>query len=240
MTKITTFQEIEKIINNEQKANEKIEKIGKALTKRLGFEIEVFEIPFIDDKTIIICVDSAHINITNDLSITILNPEAHNIANSDLVYVADGNNDILYTVDDKNNNEVIISKQKFIELMNDSYNEKIINKAKELNNNVIDIIDIYNNYCSETNQVDNYYYSFENPKEFFNNKCIFLDAWEAVRAVLFGEININHNIITFDGYGNLISMTKREAINEIIADADNDFIDYVKEILIKNNLFKDY
>lgn len=228
--KTTTFKEIKNIIDNEN--DHWNEKIGEALTKKLGFEIKVFEIPYNDDKTIVIYVHSAHINIINDLSITILNPEAHNIANSDLIHVVDGNNDIIYTVDDKNNNEVIISKQKFIELMNHPYNREIVNKVKELhNNNVINIINIYNNYCIETNQSDDIYYSFDEPEEFFNNKAIFSNAYEAVRAVQFGKVSFNDEIITFNGYGNLITMSKEEATREIFDCIDEDFINYVKDLL---------
>lgn len=230
MKQVTTFKEIENIINNEN--DHWNEKIGEVLTKKLGFEIKVFEVAYIDDKAIVVYVHSKHINIINDLSITILNPEMHNIANSDLIYVADGNNDIIYTVDDKNNNEVIISKQQFIELMNHPYNREIVNKAKELhNNNVINIINIYNNYCIETNQSDDIYYSFDEPEDFFNNKAIFSNAYEAVRAVQFGKVSFNDEIITFNGYGNLITMTKEEVIEEIFNYIDDDFIDYLKDLL---------
>ena len=234
MKQITTFQEIENIINNEQDHWD--EKIGEALTKKLGFKIEVFEIPYIDDRTIIICVDSAHVGIINDLSITILNSEAHNIANSDLVYVADGNNDILYTVNNNDDDETIISKQKFIELMNDPYNNEVINKVKELHyNNVVNIINIYNNYCIETNQFENIYYSFDEPEEFFNNKDIFSSAYEAVRAVQFGKVSFNDEIITFNVYANLITMSKDEAIEEIFNCIDDDFINYLKDFLKEYN-----
>lgn len=222
MKETTIFKEIKNIIDNEH--NHWNEKIGEVLTKRLGFEIKVFEIPFIDDNTIVIYVHSVHINITNDLSITVLNPKAHNITNS--------NNAIIYTVDDKNNNEVVISKQKFIELTNDSYNEKIINKVKELyNNKTINIITLYNQYCYETNQFGYIYYSFDDPKEFFNNKAIFSSTYEAVRAVQFGKVSFNDEIITFNGYGNLVTMSKEETINEIFNYIDDDFIDYLKELL---------
>lgn len=83
-----------------------------------------------------------------------------------------------------------------------------------------DWLNAHNTYCQETSS-DNEIFIFD--EEFFNT---YFDGrpMEAARATNFGEVNWNHEYITFDGYGNLKSIYSIE--NEIDKDA---IIEHIKE-----------
>lgn len=96
----------------------------------------------------------------------------------------------------------------------------------ELNN--VDQISLANLYFSECDP-DNYIHDFE--EEFLNE--YFSSPADAASAVFFGNIQSwNDPYIRFNGYGNLVSMSEREAaeraqmvVNEIYENID--FSDYI-------------
>lgn len=89
-------------------------------------------------------------------------------------------------------------------------------------------IALFNEYASE-HDADNYIYDFS--EELFNE--FFAKPADAARAVVFGSVDWSHDYIRFNGYGNLQSMTERDAAefaemyaDEIYdADAYGDYID---------------
>ncbi len=74
-----------------------------------------------------------------------------------------------------------------------------------------DKIDCYNEYCYAKNDPDNVIAPFD--EEFFRNA--FSEPMEAARAVHFGNIKTwNDPYIKFNGYGNLVSLSKSEAVQK--------------------------
>lgn len=69
-----------------------------------------------------------------------------------------------------------------------------------------------NTYCSENGYTDNEIFDFDD--DFFNT---FFESkpMEAARSAHFGEINWNDDYITFNGYGNLKSISKYAVEREI-------------------------
>jgi len=72
-------------------------------------------------------------------------------------------------------------------------------------------ISLWNEYCSEQcNEDEIYVFDDEFFEIFFNNKPM-----EAARAASFGEVNWSDEYISFNGYGNLKSLSESQAINAI-------------------------
>lgn len=69
---------------------------------------------------------------------------------------------------------------------------------------------------------------YENDEEFFN-MMFEGKAMEAVRAAHYGDYNYNHDLVKFDGYGNLESLTYRDYEEEL-----KDSIDEIIEALEEN------
>lgn len=65
------------------------------------------------------------------------------------------------------------------------------------------LVQLNNTYCDEQNYLDDQIYS--NGEEFFENN-FGGNIMEAVRAVSYGEYNYTHDWVTYNGYGNLITM----------------------------------
>lgn len=67
---------------------------------------------------------------------------------------------------------------------------------------------------------------WENDGEFFD--CVFENKLDVARAICYGNYNYNDDWVKFDGYGNLVSYTEYEMIEEI-----KDSIDEIVENLIE-------
>lgn len=66
----------------------------------------------------------------------------------------------------------------------------------------MDIIDIHNRYCEESNNMDDYIYSMEEFDEIMNGMA----PWEVARACFYGhEFCPAHDYFRFNGYANLES-----------------------------------
>ena len=61
-----------------------------------------------------------------------------------------------------------------------------------------ELVELWNIYCD-----NDYIFPFDDPESFFNET--FGTAYDACRALQFGEVSWNDCYITFDGYGNLKS-----------------------------------
>jgi hypothetical protein len=87
--------------------------------------------------------------------------------------------------------------------------EQFIKKAveiidNEISNNNFECMQLHNIYVSEIcNDTDNEI--FELDEEFFN---MFFEgkAFNLVQRIKYGDVELNHNFIKFDGYGNLESL----------------------------------
>jgi len=112
----------------------------------------------------------------------------------------------------------------YSESMNDEELEKIF-KYIELdyeNKDDSEKISLWNEYCSEQRNEDEIYdFDDEFFELFFSNKPM-----EAARAASFGEVNWSDDYISFDGYGNLKSLS-----NPINAIDENSLIEWLIENL---------
>ena len=78
--------------------------------------------------------------------------------------------------------------------------EQIKDAIKDMTD--LDIMELNNVFCELENYMDNYIY--------INDEYFFIDHFEEginiARAVQYGDYNVNHNYVKFNGYGNLESM----------------------------------
>ena len=80
-----------------------------------------------------------------------------------------------------------------------------------------ELVSYFNDYCYDNSDFDSQIYEFD--EEFFNE--YFSSPLEASRATYFGEISSwADEYITFNGYGNLKSMSQWVARDEILDDVD--------------------
>lgn len=85
-----------------------------------------------------------------------------------------------------------------------------------------DLISIHNEYCGSVNAYDDYIYSMEDIDEL----CAGQDAyWIACRAI-FGDFNAMDDYITFNGYGNFVTLNEYSIKHHVFID---DIVDYIVE-----------
>lgn len=69
--------------------------------------------------------------------------------------------------------------------------------------NTTEKVNLLNEYYNEVNYSDNFIYDFDE-----RTFCeIITDPWEAMRSTVFGGVNFSHDYFTFDGYGNLETLS---------------------------------
>ena len=91
--------------------------------------------------------------------------------------------------------------------------EMILEALKNASNDTV--VDLWNEYCNENNSMDDYI--FDNGESFFEEN--FSDrVMDAVRSVQYGDYNVAHDYVCFNGYGNL------ESFN--CADDENSPVDF--------------
>ena len=126
------------------------------------------------------------------------------------------------------------AKKKELKKMMDTYYDFIINYLINLKDD--ELLDLWNDYCSEENMDDYIYY---NDEDFFEEYFI-NNVDEAVRAVCYGDYRYRDTYVIFNGYANLESFNKHSLDHYIyISDLasyleDNHFLedeyfDYVEE-----------
>ena len=71
---------------------------------------------------------------------------------------------------------------------------------------------------------------WENDKYFFELFYSEINGLEIARAIYYGDYNYNDDYVRIDGYGNLVSYTEYEMIEEI-----KDYIDEIVENLIEHH-----
>ncbi len=117
---------------------------------------------------------------------------------------------------------------------------------KELENKLIEDVDTIALFIYMVNYYDGGLDDmrfYKNDSEFFDT--YFRDKLDAVRAVSFGEYNYYHDRVTFDEYGNLMTMTEnkyeRHLIENVsyIIDESTDDIDRINELLLYTDLDDD-
>ena len=94
--------------------------------------------------------------------------------------------------------------------------EKLLNAIREGNN-----IDLLKSVVSDVNSYDGSLENLEynwNDDDFF--ECYFNDKMEVARAVCYGEYNYTDDMVKFDGYGNLKSVSQFEYEAELKDNAD--------------------
>lgn len=90
------------------------------------------------------------------------------------------------------------------------------------------MVQLNNEYCDQQNCPDDQIYS--NDANFFADN--FSDMMEAVRAVSYGDYNYTHDWVTYNGYGNLVTMSSVgtddlcENIEIIAENVSENFSDY--------------
>jgi hypothetical protein len=90
------------------------------------------------------------------------------------------------------------------------------------------LVQLNNTYCDNVNCPDDQIYS--NDANFFADN--FSDMMEAVRAVSYGDYNYTHDWVTYNGYGNLVTMSSVgtddlcENIEIIAENVSENFSDY--------------
>ena len=92
--------------------------------------------------------------------------------------------------------------------------EQIKDAIKMMTDN--DIMELNNIFCELENYIDNYIYI--NDDEFFN--LFFQERIDIARAVQYGDYNISHEYVKFNGYGNLETMGYLD-LNDLADTVDN-------------------
>lgn len=107
--------------------------------------------------------------------------------------------------------------------------EKIINYLLENTEELENVVREINSWNGSLSNLE----AFPNDEDFFD---IFFgrNVMGAVRAVQYGDYNINDDYVEFDGYGNLVSFNYQDHIDELKAE-----VDVIAELLIEyhDNLY---
>lgn len=85
-----------------------------------------------------------------------------------------------------------------------SYMEKLIDIMEDLEDHTSSrsrIVDLWNDYCEGCNYMDDYVYTFDK----YTLEEHFQNAYDAVRACLYGNVHPNHEYFQYNGYGNIVT-----------------------------------
>ena len=88
--------------------------------------------------------------------------------------------------------------------------------------NTADKVNLLNEYYEANNFYDDGIYSFD--EDMF--KEVVSNPWEAMRSTVFGDVNMTHDYFTFNGYGNIETLSDWK-IDELFEDSD--FQEWAKE-----------
>ena len=97
-------------------------------------------------------------------------------------------------------------------------------RIKEILDNMdtAEIIAVHNEYCNESNRMDNYIYSMAE----FDEICDSMEPWEIARTCYYGEFRPCDDYFRFNGYGNFESFDYwKEESSGIYTDDIAEFID---------------
>lgn len=114
--------------------------------------------------------------------------------------------------------------------------QKIIDYLLENTEELEDVVREINSWNGSLSNLE----AFPNDEDFFD---IFFgqDVMGAVRAVQYGDYNINDDYVGFDGYGNLVSFNYREYIDELKSEVEEIvelLVEYHSEIYISDELME--
>lgn len=109
------------------------------------------------------------------------------------------------------------------------YMEKIINYLLE---NIDELENVVREINSWNGSLE-YLEAYPNDEDFFDT-FFSHDVAEAVRAALYGDYDFNDDYVGFDSYGNLVSFSYSEYIDEL-----KEEVEYITELLIEyhDNLY---
>lgn len=93
--------------------------------------------------------------------------------------------------------------------------EKIINYLLENTEELENVVREINSWNGSLEHLE----AYPNDEDFFDT-FFSHDVMSAVRAVQYGDYNINDDYVGFDGYGNLVSFNYREYIDELKAEVE--------------------
>lgn len=114
--------------------------------------------------------------------------------------------------------------------------EKIINYLLENTEELENVVREINSWNGSLSNLE----AFPNDEDFFD---IFFghDVIEAVRAVQYGDYNINDDYVGFDELGNLVSFNYQDYIDELKSEIEEIaelLVEYHKEIYISDELIE--
>lgn len=78
-----------------------------------------------------------------------------------------------------------------------------------------DKVQLLNEYYEAKQYYDDRIYDFDE----YTFRELFTNPWEAMRATVFGDVNMGHDFFTFDGYGNIETLSDWK-IDELFEDSD--------------------
>lgn len=107
--------------------------------------------------------------------------------------------------------------------------EKIINYLLENTEELENVVREINSWNGSLEHLE----AYPNDEDFFDT-FFSHDVMSAVRAIQYGDYNINDDYVGFDGYGNLVSFNYREYIDELKSEVEE-----ITELLIEyhDNLY---
>lgn len=88
--------------------------------------------------------------------------------------------------------------------------------------NTAEKVNLLNEYHEGTGYNDDIIYPFDE----YTFRELFSDPWDAMRSTVFGDVNFSHDYFTFNGYGNLETLSDWE-IDDLFNEPD--FQEWAKE-----------
>ena len=115
--------------------------------------------------------------------------------------------------------------------MLETYYEFITDHLEELKED--ELLDLWNEYCSEENMDSYIYYN----DEYFFEEYFANNVTEAVRAVCYGDYRYMDTFVVFNGYGNLESFFSRDLDSYIYI---SDLASYLEDNHFLENEYQEY
>lgn len=81
--------------------------------------------------------------------------------------------------------------------------------------NTTDKVQLLNDYYEAKQYYDDCIYYFDE----YTFRELMPDPWEAMRSTVFGDVNFSHDYFTFNGYGNIETLSDWK-IDELFEDSD--------------------
>lgn len=112
--------------------------------------------------------------------------------------------------------------------------KKIIDYLLENVEELEDVVREINNWSGSLEHLE----AYPNNEDFFNT-FFYNDIMGAIRAIQYGDYNLNDDYVSFNGYGNIISFSYNEYINKLKSEIEEIaelIIEYKENIYISDKL----